>query len=181
MLPAPGDAAVSDGLLRVAVAAVSATLFGFLLWLLYARPGASGAEAPALLPAANAACNAASFACLLAGWRAIRQGRRERHRAFMLGAVFWSALFLAGYVAHKALSGDTPFAGQGLVRPVYFAVLASHVVATAVALPMILMTLARALGGRFPEHRLVARRTLPLWLYVSATGVAIFAFLKLWS
>lgn len=172
---------MSDGVLRFVVAALSAAVFGFLFWLLYARGDAAAGQAPALLPAVNAACNAASFACLVAGWRAIRAGRRERHRAFMLGAVAWSALFLAGYVTHKFLSGDTPFTGQGLVRPVYFTILASHVLATAVALPLILMTLARAATGRFDEHRRVARRTLPLWLYVSATGVLVFVFLQLWA
>jgi putative membrane protein len=170
--------------LRGAVAAVSVLLFGFLLWLLYGRPVAPSSAGAGLaldLPAWNAAFNALCVTCLLLGYRAIRRGQRRAHIRWMLGGLCFSALFLLGYITHHSLHGDTPFQGQGVVRPVYFAILISHIVATAAVLPMILFTLARAAAGRFPEHKAIARLTLPLWLYVSATGVLIFAFLRVWS
>lgn len=173
---------MNDRTLGAAVAVVSAGLLGFLLWLIYGRADvvASGHDA-SILPAFNAGANFLCVLCLLAGYRSIRAGRRNRHIAFMLAAVASSALFLAGYVTHHYTAGDTPFLGQGLVRPVYFAILISHVVVTIVTLPMILFTLARAATGRFVEHKRIARRTLPLWLYVSVTGVLIFVFLRVWS
>lgn len=173
---------MNDRTLGTAVAVVSAGVLGFLLWLIYGRADvvASGHDG-SLLPAFNAAANFLCVLCLLAGYRSIREGKRNRHIAFMLAAVVCSALFLAGYVTHHYTAGDTPFLGQGLVRPVYFAVLISHVLVTMVTLPMILLTLARAATGRFVEHKRIARRTLPLWLYVSVTGVLIFVFLRVWS
>lgn len=173
---------MNDRTLGVAVAAISAGVLGFLLWLIYGRADVttSGHDASAL-PALNATANFLCAVCLVAGYRSIRAGKRNRHIVFMLAAVACSALFLIGYVTHHAAAGDTPFAGQGLVRPIYFAILISHVVMTTVTLPMILFTLARAATGRFVEHKRIARRTLPLWLYVSVTGVLIFVFLRVWS
>lgn len=165
-----------------AVAAVSAAMLGFLFWLIYGRPDHVGSEAAgSSLPAFNALANLLCMVCLVGGYRAIRAGRRRLHVGLMLAAVAFSALFLGGYILHHSTAGDTPFAGQGLVRPIYFAVLISHIVVTTITLPMILLTLARAASGRFDDHRRIARRTLPLWLYVSATGVLIFLFLRLWS
>jgi putative membrane protein len=171
---------MSDRALRGAVAAVSAAVIGFLFWLLYghaAAAGHSGAASP--LPLLNATFNFLCALCLVAGYRSIRAGRRNRHIGFMLAAVTCSALFLAGYVTHHYMAGDTPFPGHGPVRAVYFAILVSHVVVTIVTLPMILLTLAHAASGRFVEHKRLARRTLPLWLYVSVTGVLVFVFLRL--
>jgi putative membrane protein len=173
---------MNDRLLGAGVAAVSFSVFGFLVWLVYLHPPASsGSGASSVLPFANAVFNLLCTVCLIGGYRAIRTGRRQLHIALMLSAVVCSALFLAGYVAHHFASGDTPFRGQGFVRPVYFAILISHVLVTAVALPMILFTLAHAAAGRFADHRRIARRTLPLWLYVSATGVLVFVFLRWWA
>lgn len=172
---------MSDRILGTGVATVSVAVFGFLLWLLYGRQVEPSGGASSILPALNAAANLACAGCLVAGYRSIRAGRRNRHIAFMLAAVACSAVFLVGYVVHHQTAGDTPFRGQGLVRPAYFAILISHVAATAVALPMILYTLAYAARGRFVDHKRIARRTLPLWLYVSVTGVLIFLFLRAWS
>jgi putative membrane protein len=174
--------ATNEKLLRGGIAVVSTGVVGFLMWLVYLHP-ASGRSHGALdsLPSLNAFFNLLCAVFLVAGWREIRRGRRNRHIAFMLAALTCSALFLAGYVTHHYTAGDTPFRGQGLVRPVYFAILITHILATIVALPMILMTVARAATGRFAEHRRIARRTLPLWLYVSLTGVLVFAFLRWWS
>lgn len=172
---------MNQNLLRGLVAAASVAVLGFLVWLIYLRPGTSGAGAGSPLPALNAVFNTLSAAALVTGYRAIRAGDRRRHVAAMLTALGCSAAFLVGYVVHHATAGDTPFHGQGAVRAVYFAILISHVVVTTVTLPMILFTLAYAATGRFPEHRRIARRTLPLWLYVSVTGVLVFAFLRWWS
>lgn len=173
---------MNDRALRGAVASVSAVILAFLLWLIYGRGEVAGAPgAHAALPAFNAACNFLCATFLVAGYRAIRQGRRRRHITLMLAAVASSALFLVGYVTHHYSAGDTPFHGEGLVRPVYFAILISHVVVTTVTLPMILMTLAHAASGRFDRHKRIARRTLPLWLYVSVTGVLVFVFLRWWG
>lgn len=172
---------MSDGQLRGTIAALSAAVLGFLVWLIYLRPaGAAAVEEHSALPMLNAAFNFLCMLCLVGGYRAIRAGQRQRHIAFMLAAVACSALFLAGYVTHHYSAGDTPFHGQGIVRPIYFAILISHVLVTTVTLPMILFTLAHAASGRFAEHRRIARRTLPLWLYVSVTGVLVFAFLRWW-
>ena len=131
----------------------------------------------AALPTFNAALNAASAALLFAGWRAIRTRRRERHRALMLGACASSALFLAGYLTRVALTGTHRFPGEGALRAAYLALLASHTALAALALPLVLRTLQLSLGSRFPEHRRLARLTFPVWIYVSATGVAVYVML----
>ncbi|MBI5505029.1 MAG: DUF420 domain-containing protein [Deltaproteobacteria bacterium] len=161
---------------------VSVAVFSFLLWLLYLRPQTAGAsDSLAWVPAANAAFNAACTACLVTGFAAIRRGARSLHVVCMLGALLFSACFLAGYVVYHFDHGDTHFAGRGFVRPVYFSMLISHVVLTAATLPMILTTVYYACGRRFPDHRRMARRTLPLWIYVSVTGISIFAMLRVWA
>jgi putative membrane protein len=127
-----------------------------------------------VLPSVNAALNGTSAVLLLAGWIAIRRGRREVHRALMLAAVSASALFLVSYLTRVALTGTHRFPGSGWAKGLYLAVLASHTVLAAVAAPMILRTLFLALRGRLAEHRRLARWTLPVWLYVSVTGVAVY-------
>jgi putative membrane protein len=130
-----------------------------------------------LLPPVNAALNATSAALVLLGWRAIRASDRGRHRALMLAAFASSALFLAGYLTRVALTGTHAFPGTGALRVAYLAVLASHTVLAALAAPMVLRTLFLGLRGRFKDHRRIARATLPVWLYVSATGVAVYVML----
>src|SRR5574342_887481 len=130
-----------------------------------------------VLPPVNAALNAASAAFLLAGWRAIRRGDRERHRRRMLGAVACSVVFLASYLTRLALTGTHRFPGGGPLRAVYLAVLGSHTVLAAAIVPLVAFALAMALQGRFERHRPVARIALPLWLYVSATGVLVYVML----
>jgi putative membrane protein len=130
-----------------------------------------------LLPPVNAALNATSATLLVLGFRAIRAGHRERHRALMLAALGTSILFLAGYLTRIALTGTHAFPGSGAFRTFYLAVLASHTVLAAAAGPLILRTLFLAFRERFPAHRRVARATLPIWLYVSVTGVAVYLML----
>lgn len=129
------------------------------------------------LPTVNAALNATSAALLLAGWRAIRAGRRDVHRALMLSAFASSTLFLAGYLTRIALTGTHRFPGGGLLRATYLAVLASHTLLAVAALPLVLRTLFLALRDRYPEHRRIARWTLPIWFYVSVTGVVVYVML----
>jgi putative membrane protein len=162
--------------------AVGLAISSFLMWLIYLRaPADVGGDALAFLPGFNASCNALSAACLVAGFVAIRRRRPDVHMRFMLAALTFSALFLAGYVTHHALHGDTRFAGVGTARTVYLSMLASHVVLSIVALPMIVATLWFAISARFSSHRRIARVTLPIWLYVSVTGVTVYVFLRAYA
>ena len=126
------------------------------------------------LPGVNAALNAAAAALLSAGYVLIRTGRAAQHRACMLAACGVSTLFLASYVVYHLEVGSVPFTRQGPIRVVYFAVLISHVVLAALIPPLAFVTLLRALRGRFASHAALARWTLPIWLYVSVTGVAVY-------
>ena len=151
----------------------------FLIWLIYLKaPSPTQAGWVGMLPAFNALCNSLSACCLVAGWVFIRRGSRDVHRRFMIAAVCFSALFFASYVVYHHFHGDTPFPGQGLIRPIYFAVLISHIVLSVVILPLILSTLYYVARQQFSTHRKVARYTLPLWLYVSVTGVVVFFMLR---
>jgi uncharacterized membrane protein YozB (DUF420 family) len=147
------------------------------LLLLGHRPGRSWSAEVAMLPAVNATLNATSALLLAGGWLAIRRCRIAVHRACMLGACIVSALFLVSYVAYHYLAGSRPFAGQGWIRAVYFPILISHIVLAAAMVPFVLTTLYRALSGQFARHVIVARRTLPVWLYVSITGVVVYLLL----
>ena len=129
------------------------------------------------LPALNAALNATSGVLLLGGYAAIKQRRVATHRAFMLSACVVSALFLTSYVIYHANAGSKPFPGTGVVRTVYFAVLIPHVILAAAVLPPILVTFARGLRRDDVRHRRIARWTLPVWLYVSVTGVLVYVLL----
>jgi uncharacterized membrane protein YozB (DUF420 family) len=132
------------------------------------------------LPAFNAAMNALSSVSLLTGWRLIRRGRREAHRRAMLLALAASTLFLIGYITHHARVGSVPFRGSGLLRTVYFSILVPHTILAVVILPLVAVTVLRAARGRFEAHRRLARITLPLWLFVSVTGVIVYLMLYQW-
>lgn len=161
--------------------AVSATAIAFLFWLIYLRKGGGESDSLSFLPAVNAALNATTTAFLLRGWFAIRAGDRTLHAFCQKTAFLFSALFLVCYIVYHSVHGDTRFPGQGWIRPVYFAILISHILLSIVALPMILATFFFALTGRFSTHRKLARVTFPVWLYVSITGVLIFAVLKAYT
>ncbi len=130
-----------------------------------------------VLPSINALLNATSATLLLLGWRAIRVGKRERHRAFMLAACASSVLFLVGYFTRIALTGTHHFPGTGILRTGYLALLATHTVFAALTLPLVVRTLFLSLRQRFTEHRRIARLTFPVWMYVSITGVAVYILL----
>jgi uncharacterized membrane protein YozB (DUF420 family) len=130
-----------------------------------------------VLPAVNATLNGVATMFLTAGWVFIRRREIARHRACMLGAFATSALFLTSYLVYHANVGSVAFAGQGAIRLVYFAILITHITLAALILPLALVTLSRALARRFDKHRRIARWTLPIWLYVSVTGVVIYVML----
>jgi uncharacterized membrane protein YozB (DUF420 family) len=128
----------------------------------------------ASLPALNACLNAASAFFLLLGYSFIRRGKMNAHRICMLTAFACSTVFLASYLYFHFHAGLIRFGGQGWIRPVYFAILISHTILAIVIVPMVLVTLSRALRAKFDRHRAIARWTFPLWLYVSITGVIVY-------
>ena len=132
------------------------------------------------LPAVNATLNATSAVLLLNGYRLIRQKRIAAHKRSMIAACCASVLFLISYLTYHYFHGSTPFQGQGWVRPVYFSILISHTILAAAIVPLVLITLTRALKERFDAHARIARWTLPIWFYVSVTGVIIYLMLYHW-
>jgi uncharacterized membrane protein YozB (DUF420 family) len=132
------------------------------------------------LPGVNAALNAVATTLLVAGYAAIRAKRVAVHRACMLSAFAASTLFLASYVVYHWHAGSRPYMGTGAARAIYLSILISHVILAAAVPPLALVTLARALQARFDRHRRIARWTLPIWLYVSVTGVLVYLMLYVW-
>ncbi|MFQ5777526.1 MAG: DUF420 domain-containing protein [Terriglobia bacterium] len=126
------------------------------------------------LPALNATLNATSAVLLTLGYLLIRRKRITAHKVAMVTAFFVSVSFLVSYLYYHYHHGATPFPGQGWIRPVYFALLLSHTMLAVLIPPLALTTLYRAWRGQFPRHVRIARWTLPLWLYVSVTGVLIY-------
>ena len=129
------------------------------------------------LPAVNATLNALSGVLLLVGYVLIRRRRIEQHRRCMIAAFIASSLFLLCYVVYHAQVGSVRFTRQGFVRPLYFTILITHVTLAASVLPLAILTLSRGLKGRYVKHRAIARWTLPIWLYVSVTGVLVYVLL----
>ena len=129
------------------------------------------------LPAVNATLNSISFILLVTGYAFIRRGDRRKHKACMVGALIVSALFLTSYVIYHSQVGSVPFRGTGWIRTVYFAVLIPHVILAAAIVPPVLITASRGLTAKYDKHRRIARWTLPLWLYVSITGVIVYLML----
>lgn len=172
---------MKNGLISITLA--SAVISGALLALVYGVGGAGGPEPAwvAWLPFVNAAFNTLSAICIVAGVVAIKNGRQQTHRRWMFGALASSAAFLVSYVTYHALHGDSRFLGQGIVRPIYFFILVSHILLSIVALPLVLSTFYLSLSGRFDIHRRVATWTFPIWLYVSITGVVVFAMLRIFG
>lgn len=126
------------------------------------------------LPHVNALLNGAAAALLVTGWILIRRGRRAAHRRAMLAAFGCSALFLVCYLVYHFEAGSVRFPGTGTARTVYLAVLLTHTVLAAAVPVLALVTLSRALAAKFDRHRTIARWTLPIWLYVSVTGVVVY-------
>ena len=131
----------------------------------------------AAFPAINASLNGASAVLLVMGHRLIQQGKMAAHRAVMLTALASSTMFLCCYLYYHYHVGSVHFRGQGIWRPVYFTILTSHTILAAAIVPLVIVTLTRALRGNYAKHRAIARWTYPLWLYVSVTGVVIYFML----
>lgn len=168
---------LSPPVIFIILASLAAIIF--LFWLIYGVESSSATEDTlSFLPATNAFFNAVSACALLTGIYHIRRGNKVAHGFSMATAFFASLLFLIGYMAHHAIHGDTRFLGTGLIRPTYFFILISHILLSAVVLPMVLLTFYFAASKKWSAHRAIARWTWPAWLYVSVTGVMIFFFLR---
>lgn len=137
-------------------------------------------EQYAIYPVIDAALNGTSAALLLTGRWFIARKNVAAHRAMMLSALVASSLFLASYLYYHAHVGSVHFQGTGWSRPLYFTILISHTILAATVLPLVIITLSRALRSRFPQHRAIARWTFPIWLYVSITGVIVYFMLYRW-
>lgn len=157
---------------------LSTAVLAFLFWWIYGYAG-TGSEAPAwthYLSAANAVFNGLSAVCLVLGFLAIRSREIKKHFSYMATALGFSTLFLLSYLMHHHFHGDTLYAGPESLRLVYYAILISHILLTIFVLPMILGTVFLALTSSFDKHKKIARVTLPIWLYISVTGVLIYLF-----
>lgn len=164
----------------VGIVGVSAAASLFIFWLVYYhQPIDVTGTRLAFLPALNAVLNSLCTVALLVGFRNIWHGKIIPHRNAMFTAFFFSTLFLVCYVTNYAMHGESHFHGAGLIRPIYFLLLISHILLSVFALPMILVTFFFSLSGRFQLHRKIARYTFPVWLYVSVTGVVVYAMLAI--
>ena len=161
------------------ILAVSAAALLFLVWLIYFKaPAAAQVAWVSNLSAVNAVLNSLSTVFLLLGFREIRARNFAKHMRFMIAAFITSALFLVSYIVYHHFVGDTPFTGQGFIRPVYFFILISHIVLSIFVVPLVLSSFLFAFSGKFSTHRKVSKWTFPIWLYVSVTGVLVFFMLK---
>ena len=161
----------------------SVVVISFLFWLIYFKTSADvdGQEWVSYLPAINAFLNTLTSLFLVTGYIAIKRNNKELHKKLMLVATATSACFLVSYVIYHHFQGDTKFTGVGVIRPIYFAILISHILLSIVQVPLILTTLYFAFTQKFVKHRKISRITLPVWLYVSITGVLIFVILNTFS
>ncbi len=172
---------MTDRIVLSVIGLVSVAALVVLGALMLGRAPASGAGLDAsALPTVNAVLNGTSAVLLTAGFVCIRRRDVRAHRACMLGAFAVSVLFLASYVVYHAQAGSRPFGGQGWIRPVYFALLLSHIALAATIVPLALTTIYRGLSAQLDRHVRVARWTLPIWLYVSVTGVVVYWLLYHW-
>ncbi|MBI2203723.1 MAG: DUF420 domain-containing protein [Candidatus Rokubacteria bacterium] len=165
---------MSDRVVAAVIGALSILVLGIVGALTLGPSGRGGGMDVSALPTVNAALNATSAVLLGTGFVLIRRRRVRAHLMAMTAAFATSTLFLVSYVTYHYHAGSRPFTGQGLVRPVYFVLLLTHIVLAAVIVPLALTTLYRAWRGDFTRHRWIARWTLPIWLYVSVTGVAVY-------
>lgn len=170
----------SDKTVYVTIGLISSAVIGFLFWLIYFKTGASVGDNGwvSFLPAVNAFLNALTAIFLISGYCAIKLNDRELHTKLMLAATLTSACFLLSYVTYHHYQGDTKFLATGMIRPIYFFILITHILLSIVQVPLILTTLYLAFTKKFQKHKKVARYTFPIWLYVSVTGVLIFVILK---
>lgn len=163
------------------ISILSLVVFAFLAWLIYFNKGVDYGQRAGwtlLLPEVNAFLNFITSCFLIAGYRAIRQGRRQIHIRHMLTAVGTSGLFLISYIVYHYFQGDTKFINDGVIKYLYFFILISHILLSIVNVPAVFGTLYHAGMKNFEKHRKWAKLTFPIWLYVSVTGVLVYLFLK---
>jgi putative membrane protein len=172
---------MTDRIVLSVIGIVSVAALVVLSALMLGRSPASGSSFDAgALPTVNAVLNGTSAVLLSAGFVFIRRRDVRAHRACMLGAFAVSVLFLGCYVVYHSQAGSRPFGGQGWIRPVYFSLLLSHIVLAAAIVPLALTTIYRGLSAQLDRHVRLARWTLPIWLYVSVTGVVVYWLLYHW-
>jgi putative membrane protein len=178
-MPVTQAAPASSRSTIASIIVLSLAATAFLFWLIYVHAAPQAfANRLLFLPALDALLNGLAAMCLIVGFFFIRRRNITAHRRSMITAFFFSSIFLIVYTINHALHGDILYQGHGTLRTVYFSILASHIVLCTIALPMVLITFFFSLTGRFPQHKKIARFTLPIWLYVSITGVVVFAMLR---
>ncbi|MDA9782862.1 DUF420 domain-containing protein [Vicingaceae bacterium] len=150
-----------------------------LVAILYLLPkNFSVGEEVYYLPMLNAFLNGTTSILLVAGFIAIKNGNKQIHKRIMLSALVLSVLFLLSYVTYHALTESTPFGGEGTIKVIYLVILLTHIVLAIAIVPLVLITFSRALTAKFDKHRKIARITLPLWLYVTVTGVVVYLMIS---
>lgn len=171
----------NDTNIYIIIGFLSFAILAFLFWLIFLKTGiASVGDVSWVnsLPAVNAFLNTLTSLFLITGLVSIKRNKIKRHKQTMFLATLTSALFLVSYITYHYCHGDTTFIGTGVLRPIYFGILFSHVSLSVILVPLILSTLYLALIKNFVKHKKVAKITFPIWLYVSVTGVLIFTMLK---
>jgi putative membrane protein len=172
---------MSDKKVYSIIISLSLLIFIFLCWLIYLKPvSTANFEYVSILPTINAILNTLTSVFLITGILFIKKNRLDWHKRMMLSATFTSALFLFCYIAYHHFHGDSKFNGIGSIRYVYFFILISHILLSAIQVPLILSTLYLAFTKKFDKHKKVAKVTFPIWLYVSITGVLIYLFLNIY-
>ena len=169
---------LSDRGFFAVVGVVSVLALSLLAYLLVLRTGDHDAGSLSFMPLVNASLNATSATLIVLGYAAIKSKRRQAHKRFMTSAFLTSALFLVGYIVYHSVHGDTTFPRTSPLRAFYLPMLASHVLLSAIALPLTLVAFFFAFRGSFAKHKKVVKFALPIWLYVSVTGVAIYVMLR---
>lgn len=161
------------------VAALTVVIVGLVavLFFLPAYDGEIGFDVK-LLPMLNAIFNSFTFLALLVALVAIRRRNVKMHRSFIGLAFLTTTLFLVSYVSYHYLTESTPYGGEGLLRGIYFFVLLTHIVLAIVVVPLALLSVVRGLSGQVEKHRRIARWTMPIWLYVSFTGVVVYLMIS---
>jgi len=132
------------------------------------------------LPLINAIFNFLSTICLIVGFIAIKNKKKELHKKFMLGALFFSTIFLTGYLIYHYHHGSTIFPELGWIKTLYLLILFPHIILAVIMVPMIIMTFYHAFGNNFEKHKRLAKITFPIWMYVSVTGVLIYLMVHQW-
>lgn len=168
----------SDRMFFLFNALISSAAVACIAFILLRERTLTGGPDLSFMPAVNAVCNALAALCLIAGFVAIRRRAIHVHRVCMVSAFALSAVFLVGYLAYHFVHGDTPFTGTGPLRAVYFFILITHIVLSVTVVPLALTSFYFAFTHAFRRHRRLNRVFLPIWLYVSVTGVVIFFLLR---